>query len=77
MADLCDLPVEVVDADEAAATGACVQAASVLGGVEASEVATRWGLGVGHAVDRGESAATAGDVRGHYAELRARLHPLG
>jgi len=75
MADLCDMRVEVVDADEAAATGACVQAASVLSGVETAEVAARWGLGAGHAVVRSAASTAAAEVRGRYADVRSRTYP--
>jgi xylulokinase len=75
MADLCDLPVEVVDADEAAATGACVQAASVLAGTSAAEVAQQWGLGAGHAVGPSAASASAADVRSRYADVRSRAYP--
>ena len=75
LADLCDLPVEVVDATEAAATGACVQAAAVLGGESAATVATRWGLGTGEAVGRSDAHTAAADVRGAYAALLAQRHP--
>jgi xylulokinase len=75
MADLCDLPVATVDADEAAAAGACVQAASVLTGRPAGEVAAAWGLGQGHPVARSGAASSAAAVRAAYAVLRGRLYP--
>ena len=75
MADLCDLPVEVVNADEAAAAGACVQAAAVLTGADVGEVATRWGLGSGSVVGPTPAASARADVRGGYATARTRLHP--
>jgi xylulokinase len=74
LADLCDLPVEVVDAVEAAATGACVQAASIAGGGTVAEVAHRWGLGLGTAVEQSPSHDSA-EVRAAYAALRAEMHP--
>lgn len=77
MAGLCDLPVETVDADEAAASGACVQAASVLSGEDAAEVAARWGLGHGQAVARSAAASAAAEVRAAYAAVREQLHPAG
>lgn len=74
LADLCDLPVEVVDAVEAAATGACVQAASIAGGCTPAEVAERWDLGLGTSVEPTSSHDSA-EVRGAYAALRAEMHP--
>jgi xylulokinase len=74
VADLCDLPVEVVDADEAAATGACVQAATLAAGVTADEIARRWGLGRGVPV-AAVSADHAAEVRAAHAALRAERHP--
>lgn len=47
IAGLSDLPVDAVDADQAAAAGACVQAASVLTGESSADIAERWGLGLG------------------------------
>ena len=74
LADLCDVEVVVADGDEAVATGACVQAAAVAEGVDASVIAARWGLGGGAAVprsaDRSDDAAAA--VRTAYAALRDR-----
>jgi xylulokinase len=74
LADLCDLPVEVVEAVEAASTGACVQAATTAGGGTAAEVAERWGLGLGTPVEPSPTHDSA-DVRGAYAALRAEMHP--
>ncbi len=75
VAELCDLPVALAEADEAVATGACVQAAAVALEVSHTEVAERWGLGLGTAL-----TASAGDGAGHgvrtrYAELRSATHP--
>jgi xylulokinase len=73
VAELCDLPVSLADADEAVATGACVQAAAVALDVSHAEVARRWGLG-----DATPLAPTNGDaagVRVRYAELRSATHP--
>jgi xylulokinase len=74
LADLCDLSVEVVEAVEAASTGACVQAATTAGGGTAAEVAERWGLGLGTPVEPSPTHDSA-DVRGAYAALRAEMHP--
>jgi len=70
---LCELPVSVADAEQAVATGACVQAAAVAAGISHAEVAQRWGLGVATPFDTSE-VDTAG-VRARYAELRAATHP--
>jgi hypothetical protein len=63
----------LADAEEAVATGACVQAAAVSLGVAHAVVADRWGLGVGTPLE-----APTGDVAGvrtRYAELRSTTHP--
>jgi xylulokinase len=73
VAELCELPVSLADADEAVATGACVQAAAIALGVAHAEVAQRWGLGDSTPLD-----APGGDpagVRTRYAELRSATHP--
>ncbi|HEY4333173.1 MAG TPA: xylulokinase [Ilumatobacteraceae bacterium] len=76
LADLCDLPVVVADADEAVAAGACVQAAAVLQQVHPEEIAAAWGLGGDHATPVDRSAAWSADavaaVRGAYAALADR-----
>ncbi|MEM7342313.1 MAG: xylulokinase [Actinomycetota bacterium] len=68
-ADLWGAPIRVPDADEAVATGAAVQAAVVAGAAaDASAVAERWNLGVGHDV---EPAGTDGaEVRAAYGATR-------
>ena len=73
VADLCDLPAVLADAEEAVATGACVQAAAIALDVTHSEVVHRWGLGVGTPLQ-----ASTGDVaavRARYAEVRAATYP--
>jgi xylulokinase len=73
VSELCELPVMLADAEEAVATGACVQAAVVALGVSHQEIAERWGLGVGTPL-----AAPGGDtggVRARYAELRSSTYP--
>ncbi len=73
LADLCELPVVVADAEQAVATGACVQAAATYEQVSAAQIAARWGLGGGTAVDRSAAGAdgTARDqVRHAYASVR-------
>ena len=72
-AQLCDLPVSVADADEAVATGACVQAAAVVAGVDHAEIARRWGLG--RTLPVAVPAGVRADVRGAYARTRAAAHP--
>jgi xylulokinase len=73
VAELCDLPVSVADADEAVATGACVQAAAIVLEIDHHEVGERWGLGHGTPLDASKTD-TAG-VRARYAELRSATHP--
>ncbi len=68
-AALCDLPVGTADADEAVATGACVQAAAAALGQSHDEVGQRWGLGAVTAIERPLLNADV-DVRAQYAELR-------
>ncbi len=60
-------PVGVVDAAEAVATGACVQAAAVAGGENHAAVIERWGLG---AVTEVASADGDPSLRDRYAALR-------
>ncbi|MCU1364395.1 MAG: xylB, partial [Ilumatobacteraceae bacterium] len=74
LADLCDLPVCVADADQAVAAGACVQAAAVLEHAEPADVAARWGLGGGAVVERSVDGTSdlADSVRAAYAVLRDR-----
>jgi xylulokinase len=79
-ADLCGLPVAVATADEAVATGACVQAAAVASGVTHHEVIDRWGLGDSTEVatsggDPAATAATAAAVRNAYAATRDAQYP--
>lgn len=75
LADLCDLPVVVADAEQAVAAGACVQAASVLQEIDPSIVARRWNLGatidIRRSADIDDDAVAA--VRATYALLRDRM----
>ncbi len=72
-ADLCDIPVGTADADEAVATGACVQAAAVALSQAHAEVAQRWALGAVTALE--PTAAPSGvDVRAQYAALRGAAY---
>ncbi|MGZ4740879.1 MAG: FGGY-family carbohydrate kinase, partial [Ilumatobacteraceae bacterium] len=73
VSELCDVPVMLADADEAVATGACVQAAAVALGITHSEVAARWALGVGTPLP--PSTGDPAGVRARYAELRSATHP--
>lgn len=73
VSDLCDLPVSLADADEAVATGACVQAAAVALDVTHRDVVERWNLGVGTPLAK-STGDTAG-VRARYRELRSATHP--
>ena len=70
LADLAGRAVLVPHADEQVAAGACVQAATVVAGGEAAEVADRWRLGEGDVVEPGPGSSAAADVRGAYAALR-------
>ncbi len=74
LADLCDLPVLVADAEQAVAAGACVQAAAVLEQRRPDEIASRWGLGGGELVAQsaGRSNDAAAAVRAAYASVRDR-----
>jgi len=72
-ATLCDLPVGTADADEAVATGACVQAAAVALGQSHVEVARGWALGSVTAVERPDVTSSA-DVRAQYAALRGAAY---
>jgi xylulokinase len=72
LAGLCDHPVAVADADQAVATGACVQAAAVVEQVDPSVIAERWRLGVAEPVESAShwSRETAEAVRTRYGTLR-------
>jgi len=70
VADLTSRAVQVPDADEHVATGACVQAAAVLHQRPVHEVAAAWGLGSGRTIEPGPGAAHALDVRAAYAARR-------
>lgn len=59
------------DADEAVATGACVQAAAVLDQVDVGEVQRRWGLGSASTIPLLDDV-DAVSVRARYASLRDR-----
>jgi len=60
LADLAGHPVLVPELDEAVAAGAAVQAAAVAGGDDPTEVAERWLLGTGDAVDPRPEVDAAG-----------------
>ncbi|MGB7877234.1 MAG: FGGY-family carbohydrate kinase, partial [Ilumatobacteraceae bacterium] len=62
-----DVAVVVADVEQAVATGAAVQAAAVVEGVDHQRVQTRWGLGTGTPVDE---FVDPGNLRDRYAELR-------
>ena len=67
LAGLIDVPLVLAGVEQAVATGAAVQAASIAGGDDHAAVQQRWGLGAGAvAVD----AVDSGDLRARYAELR-------
>ena len=72
LADLSGREVTIADVDEAVATGACVQAASVLLQREAVDVAAAWGLGGGDVIEPGPGASATADIRGAYHARRDR-----
>ena len=72
IAGLCDLPVSVADAEQAVATGACVQAAAIALGQSHAEIVDAWGLGNSVPV---EAAVTDPEVRSRYAATRALTYP--
>ena len=69
LADLSGRSVNVPDAAEAVATGACVQAAATLLGRSIDDVQAGWGLGGGELVEP-DADVDARSVRRAYAELR-------
>lgn len=71
-AELCSLPVSVADAEQAVATGACVQAAAVALGVAHEAVVRQWGLGQDEPVGRRFAGDEATEVRSRYRSLRER-----
>jgi xylulokinase len=76
-AELCDVPVSVADADEAVATGACVQAAALALGCDHADVIAAWGLGSSTPVAAGGVDRAAADtVRQRFAEARRQAYPL-
>ena len=69
LAALIDLPVVVSETEQAVATGAAVQAAAVVEGVEHDVIQQRWGLGLATPVQQ-VGAGTVDGVRDRYAALR-------
>jgi xylulokinase len=74
LAELCDVPVSTADADEAVATGAAVQAAMIVGGGTAEEIAARWGL-LERAPVEVPTHDAAPELRARYARLRQLQYP--
>jgi xylulokinase len=72
LAALCARPVSVADADQAVATGACVQAAAVALGVDHATVARQWALGHSEPVHRPFAGDRAAEIRSRYRALRER-----
>jgi xylulokinase len=72
LTDLSRCPV-VVPRGEPVATGACVQAASVLQQTPPEEIATAWDLGTGYPVEPDENV-DARAIRSAYAALRDRYY---
>ena len=73
LSQLCPFPVSLADADEAVATGACVQAAVAAAGGDHASVAGRWGLGAGERLSDG-AHPDAATVRSRYAAQRERQY---
>ena len=73
LSQLCPFPVSLADADEAVATGACVQAAVAAAGGDHASVAGRWGLGAGETLSDG-AHPDAATVRSRYAAQRERQY---
>jgi xylulokinase len=71
-AALCSLPVSVADADQAVATGACVQAAAIALGVDHAAVVRQWGLGHSESVAGQFAGDAATEIRSRYRALRER-----
>ncbi len=71
-ADLLGRNILIPDAEEHVATGACVQAASMLTGESVAVIAARWGLGSGLVVEpsAGGQGMSADQIRAAYAEVR-------
>lgn len=62
----------MADAEEAVATGACVQAAAVALGLTHADVVGQWGLGATLAVD---ASPADPEVRSRYAATRNTTYP--
>ena len=75
VAELCELPVAVADADEAVATGACVQAAAIALQVTHDEVVAQWGLATRTPLPQGHGGPPAQAVRDRYAQARQHAYP--
>src|SRR4051794_29609377 len=73
ISELCDLPVSLANADQAVATGACVQAAVVAAGITHAEVGERWRLGATTSI--GDPGGDPAGVRSRYADLRSTTYP--
>jgi xylulokinase len=74
LAGLCDVEVVATTVAEAVATGACVQAAAVLGQCDPLAIAARWGLGYGVPVEP-VGADDAAEVRGAFTAARQHAYP--
>jgi xylulokinase len=70
LTDLAGRDVTIVDGDEHAATGACVQAAAVLHDKPPEEVAAAWDLGVGTVIEPDATVPNEA-IRANYANVRA------
>ena len=74
LADLSGRPVLIPPTGESVATGACVQAAAVVGGADPADVAESWDTGLAMTVDPDESVDRAA-IRAAYATARDRVAP--
>jgi xylulokinase len=75
LAELCDVPVQLADADEAVATGACVQAAAVCLGRSHEDVLAAWGIAQREAVTVSADSVADASVRERYRAARDQAHP--
>ena len=71
LADLSGRTISAPDIDEAVATGACLQAATISGNDDTNAVARRWGLGGGTVT---EPSSDASETRAAYAAARQALY---
>jgi xylulokinase len=73
LADLAQRPVEVPDAAEHVARGACIQAAAALGGGDVADISRAWTPA--RSVVEPDAGVDAAAVRAAYAQRRVLTHP--